>query len=89
MQRLAAAADAAHGGSAPAHDEDDGSMKMQQPAAAAHAAVDMATLTADVAAVAAEVIGQPVDPDQPLMEANTDKHHPQTDASFHSRSMQT
>jgi hypothetical protein len=51
------------------------SWEMQQPSPAAHAAVDMAALTADVAAVAAEVIGQPVDPDQPLMEASSDSHH--------------
>lgn len=51
------------------------SWEMQQSAPAAHAAVDMAALMADVAAVAAEVIGQPVDPDRPLMEASSDSHH--------------
>jgi hypothetical protein len=82
-QRLTAAADAAavHDGPAPAHHEDAGGMgtlqswETQQPLSAMHAAVDMASLTADVAAVAAEVIGQPVDPDQPLMEASSDSHH--------------
>jgi hypothetical protein len=77
-QRLTAAADVAavHDGPAPAHHDDAGGMRTlqswetQQPSSATHAAVDMASLTADVAAVAAEVIGQPVDPDQPLMEAS-------------------
>ena len=49
------------------------SWELRESSPVAHAAVDMAALTADVAAVAAEVIGQPVEPDQPLMEASSDR----------------